>query len=120
MTVFEYAAAIEKAFERAAKDANGYERKTTFAHDFALSEPFKNGIEQTYNQAAKEWFEPWSYEYATELVWVLNFLCWLHHGLKHNELSEKYSNLYYIARDRLFNAYRGNNEALSYIYQTLD
>lgn len=103
--MFNYAAAIERMFEREMAErttmwGKDYKRLTTFAHDFALAECFgDDAILDTCKRAVREWIG--NYKYVTELIMVLNWLCWFWYDCdqKDVELSSLYAELYYAARD---------------------
>ena len=104
--LFQYAAAMEKIFERvtAENSLGEYKRKTTFVNDFAIAECFgDSSIRDTYRRALRDWLS--SYEYATELAMSLNHLCWFWHYNGEPELSKLYSTLYYKARDAFYEYY---------------
>lgn len=106
-----YAACIERAFEREMATRSTlwgkeYKRLTTFANDLAIAECFgDDAILDTYRRAVKEWIG--DYKYMTELIMVLNWLCWFWHDCDRAdvELSGIYADLYYAARDAFYEHY---------------
>lgn len=100
-----YAAAIEHMFEeematRATMWGKDYKRLTTFANDFAIAECFgDDAILDTYKRALRGWIG--DYKYMTELIMVLNWLCWFWHDCDEKDLvlSKLYAELYYHAVD---------------------
>lgn len=106
----------EAAWEAAVRDM-GYTRKTTFWSDFTIADAFGNdAIRDTYERS-KDWLG--NLEYGTELVLVLNHKCWAWYE-KDKVRGELYSDLYYKAYDLLREKHKGNKEAMSYIFNTLD
>lgn len=101
--LFQYAAAIERMFEKetatnATLWGKTYKRLTTFANDFAIAECFgDDAILDTYKRAVRGWIG--HYKYMTELIMVLNWLCWFWHlcDQKDEDLSRLYADLYYQA-----------------------
>lgn len=94
----------------------GYEVITTFGNDFDIADAFgKFAIMETYMRAMAEWKT--NYKYLTELVLILNWKCWQHHG-KNEEYSDLYADLYYKARDYALNNLKG--EEFTYFYDITD
>lgn len=94
----------------------GYKQITTFFQDFSMAENFGiNGIKDTYKRAFKEWKS--NYKYLTELVMVLNWKIWQHHG-KRDDFAELYNDLWKEADEYACTHLKG--EALDYFYQTTD
>lgn len=94
----------------------GYRPFTTFYEDFSIADNFgPNAIKDTYKRAFRSWKT--DYKYLTELVMVLNWKIWEHHG--HNE---EYAKIY----DELWrkaDAWAMNNlkdEELTYFIRTTD
>lgn len=94
----------------------GYKPITTFYTDFSIADGFGvAAIKDTYERAMKHWKS--DYKYLTELVMVLNWKIWEHHG--HND---RYAKLY----DELWtkaDIYAQENlegDELSYFYRTTD
>lgn len=101
---FRYARAIEGAFEEHARDMNGYQRITTFANDFALADLFgTKAIVQTYVTAVKSYMN--NYKYFTELILVLNYLCWFWYYNGEETLSKQYAALYHDCAARFDDHY---------------
>lgn len=133
--ILQYGAAIEQTINRvmienAQQAGKEYKPFTTFASDFAMAECFgDDAILDTYNRASRSWVS--DYKYFTELVMVLNHLCWFWYYNKEKELSALYGDLYYKAVDA-FDEYWGEkdgdteedaarkDEACSYYYNVTD
>lgn len=116
---FRYAMSIEKSFERFSLEMSGYERFTTFASDFALAELFgDNGVRKTYTGALKAWQS--DFKYLTELEMVLNWLCWFWHYNGEPDLSALYSELFYKCRDKFYERFAENDEAVEYHFRCTD
>lgn len=129
--VFFYASAIEKAFEGYFPAIGSpYQRKTTFASDFAIAECYgDNSIKDTYRRASKEWMA--DKDYATELALVLNWYSWFWYDNGEQELSALYADLFYKCKDAFYKQWRvkktdseaeriRKEEAQSYFFHTLD
>jgi len=129
--IFNYAAAIERTFERYFVGiGNPYQRITTFASDFALAECYgDNSVLDTYRRASKSWMS--DYKYATELSMVLNWYSWFWYDNGEPGLSKLYADLFYKSKDAFYKAYKfrktdteeersHKEEAQSYFYETLD
>lgn len=107
--LLQYAAAIESTIRRvmvenAINAGKTYEPFTTFANDFAIAECFgDSAILDTYKRAVRGWIG--NYKYMTELVMVLNHLCWFWYYNKEQDLSQLYSDLYYKAADAFYEFY---------------
>ena len=94
----------------------GYKQITTFFEDFSIADNFGvNAIKDTYKRAFNDWHT--NYKYLTELVMVLNWKIWEHHG--HND---EYAKLYdELWRDT--DEYACTNlkdDELRYFYRTTD
>ena len=120
--VFEFAAASEAMFERAAEGMNGYKRKTTFFADFSIADYLlgvePDAIEQTYKNAFKSWrkdFEMWA-----EIVLVLNHKSWFWYENDEQDLSMKYSDLYLQAKDVFWEEHGENQKAVDYWFEWID
>lgn len=103
------------------EELSGYVPKTTFWEDFEIADVFgENAIKETYERAIKEWID--NVVYSTELVMVLNHRCWYWYGKNNEVLSDLYSELYYKADEAVSNHFqsKGDDESLSYYYQTID
>lgn len=129
--VFNYASAIEKAFEGYFPAIGSpYQRKTTFASDFAIAECYgDNSIKDTYRRASKEWMA--DKDFATELALVLNWYSWFWYDNGEQELSALYADLFYKCKDAFYKQWRvkktdseaeriRKEEAQSYFFHTLD
>ena len=129
--VFNYASAIEKAFEGYFPAIGSpYQRKTTFASDFAIAECYgDNSIKDTYRRASKQWMA--DKDYATELALVLNWYSWFWYDNGEQELSALYADLFYKCKDAFYKQWRvkktdseaeriRKEEAQSYFFHTLD
>lgn len=117
--IFQYAACIERAFERFSLEQSGYKRFTSFANDFAIAECFGDGgIKDTFRRALAAWKK--DYKYLTELEMVLNWLCWFWYENKEDELSALYSELYYAARNKFYEIHGKNEEAVTYHFDCTD
>ena len=116
---FKYGASIEKAFERYSLEMSGYKRLTTFANDFALAELFgDDSVRKTYAEASKAYKD--NYKFLTELEMVLNWLCWFWDANKEPELSRLYAGLFYECRDKFYDRFRNDAEAVEYHFNCTD
>lgn len=129
--IFQYAAAIEHTFEEYFPSIGSeYQRKTTFAADFAMAECCGDAsVADTYRRASKEWMS--NKEFATELALVLNWYCWFWYDNGEPCLSKLYADLYYKCKDAFYKAWKikktdsdeeriRKEEAQSYFFHTLD
>ena len=129
--VFNYASAIEHAFEGYFPAIGSpYQRKTTFASDFAIAECYgDDSIKDTYRRASKEWMA--DKDFATELALVLNWYSWFWYDNGEPELSALYADLFYKCKDAFYKQWRvkktdseaeriRKEEAQSYFFHTLD
>ena len=99
------------------QELTGYEPKTTFWQDFCIADAFgPSAVQDTYDRAFNEWKT--NVEYLTEMVMVLNHLCWYHYGKKNEVLSKLYSNLYYQAHEWALDNLKGDD--LDYYIRTTD
>jgi len=96
---------------------NGYEMKTTFWQDFTIADLFGlDAVQQTYNNAFKEWKK--DTVYITELALVVNWKCWQHYNKNNMAMYELYHDLYYKTRDWCLNHLKGKD--LKYYIDTTD
>lgn len=128
--IMNYAACLERAFERYCAEMSGYKRITTFANDFAIAEAYGyHAIRDTYRRAKRAWMG--DYKYATELSMVLNWLCWFWYENKDQELSALYGELFYDCQDSFYARYETTEadsdderakkeEAVSYYFSCTD
>lgn len=129
--IFQYAMAIERTFERYFQQiGSDYQRKTTFASDFAIAECYgDDSVLDTYRRASKEWMT--DRDYATELALVLNWYSWFWYDNGEPGLSALYADLFYKSKDTFYKAYKvkktdspeeasRKEEARSYFFHTLD
>lgn len=118
--IFAIAMGYELGFENYSKEMSGYERKTTFVSDLVLAELVSGvkGVKDTYKRVTKSWLSDLTY--YTEFVMALNWLCWARYNEGKTEISKLYSDLFYEAKDALYNKFEGDKEAISYIFNTLD
>ena len=94
----------------------GYTTMTTFWQDFSIADAFGvAAIKDTYKRAFKEWKE--DYKYLTELVMVLNWKIWQHHG-KNDRYAKLYNELWDEANQYALDNLKG--EELSYFFRTTD
>ena len=94
----------------------GYTTMTTFWQDFSIADAFGvAAIKDTYKRAFKEWKE--DYKYLTELVMVLNWKIWQHHG-KNDRYAELYNELWDEANQYASDNLKG--EELSYFFRITD
>lgn len=99
------------------QEETGYQPKTTFWSDFCIADKFgPSSVQDTYDRAFNEWKT--NVEYITEMVMVLNHLCWYHFGKKNETLSKLYSKLYYQAHEWALDNLKG--EDLDYYLSTTD
>ena len=101
---FRHARALEATFESYMREQNGYNRITTFANDFALADPLgTEAVVITYALAVKSYLD--NYKYMTELILVLNFLCWFWHDNDELILAKQYAVLYHDCVSRFDDHY---------------
>lgn len=94
----------------------GYVPKTTFYMDFSIADKFgEAAIEDTYKRAFDEWKN--NIEYLTELVMVLNWKIFEHHGTN-DKLAGLYDKLWKAAD--LWCMENLNGEDLMYYLRTTD
>lgn len=106
-----------KALNKDAVEAmTGYRPFTTFYEDFSIADNFgPNAIKNTYKRAFKAWKT--DHKYLTELIMVLNWKIWEHHG--HNEEYAKlYNELWEKADAWAMDHLKG--EELTYFIRTTD
>lgn len=119
MNIFTYAARCEAMFENYLREASGYERKTTFYSDLSIAEVFgQKAIKDTYRRVIKKWMD--NIEYITEFVMAVNIKAWEHHDRGNLELSKLYSTLYHDSYAKVAEHFEGNEEAISYFFNTID
>lgn len=95
---------------------NGYETITTFWEDFSIADAFgESAIRDTYKRAFNEW--KGNYKYLTELVMVLNWKIWQHHG-KNEQIAQVYNELW--ERADLYACENLKGEEASYFFRTTD
>lgn len=94
----------------------GYKPITTFYEDFSIADHFGTAaIKDTYKRAFRSWKK--DCKYLTELVMVLNWKIWEHHG--HNEAYAKlYNTLWEEADAWAMDNLKG--EELSYFIRITD
>lgn len=95
----------------------GYKPQTTFYTDFSIAEMCDGvaGVRDTYKRAFNEWKN--NVVFLTELVMVLNWKIWEHHG--HNEeYARVYNELWETADAWACNNLTGGD--LIYFYRTTD
>lgn len=122
--VFNFAMREEKIFEYNMKNLSGYERQTTFANDLAIAEWCEvrlgedKALYDTYKRVMREWIG--NIKYITEFVLVLNFRCnlWFQRG--DEELSARYSEMYYDALGLVRQHFKDDEEQLLYFEKTID
>lgn len=96
-----------------------YSRKTTFASDFAIAEPFGiDSVLETYKTAVAQWCD--NKEYFAELILVTNQNAWYFDARKQADWSKLYIELYYTTRDLFFDHLGDNQEAMDYYYDYVD
>lgn len=98
----------------------GYERKTTFYADLTIADFFgEKAIKDTYNRVCKSWIH--NIEYITEFALCLNHKSWEHSAKKgHNNLVQLYADLWYEIKDKIYDHYKNNREALDYFFNITD
>ena len=129
--IFQYAAAIEHTFEEYFPSIGSeYQRKTTFASDFAIAECYgDNSVKDTFRRAWDGWKD--DKDFATELALVLNWYCWFWYDNGEPGLSKLYGDLYYKCKDAFYKhwaeektdspaAKAWKEEVRSYFFHTLD
>ena len=129
--IFQYASAIERTFEKYFPSiGSDYQRKTTFANDFAIAECYgDNAILDTYKRAVRDWMS--NRDYITELALVLNWYSWFWYDNGEPALSSLYAKLFYQCKDAFYKAWKvkktdtdeeriRKEEAQSYFFHTLD
>lgn len=98
-------------------DMTGYEPKTTFWSDFSIADRFGiPAVKDTFKRA----FEHWrcDYVYLTELVMMLNWKIWQHHGMGRMELAKVYDELWREADEWALENLKDEEKA--YYIRTLD
>ena len=113
-----FGAVEEGCFEKNVEDT-GYTRKTTFYSDLSIAEwcDYIAGAKDTHKRVMKDWIN--DYVYITEYIMCLNHKCWEWYE-KDDELSNTYRKLYEEAYYKAQEHFEGNQEALRYMFQTLD
>ena len=94
----------------------GYKPLTSFWDDFSIADNFGlDAICDTYSRAFQEWKS--NYKYLTELVMVLNWKIWQHHG--HNQ---KFAELYNVLWEQVDHYAQKNlkGDELTYYFVTTD
>lgn len=95
----------------------GYVPKTTFYMDFSIADGFGvDAIKDTYKRSFDDWKS--DVVYFTELVMVLNWKCWEHHGKDNDVYTALYSDLYYQAREYALDNFK--DEDIEYFLETTD
>lgn len=90
---------------------------TTFWQDFRIADAFGiSAVKDTYKRAFNEWKD--DYRYLTDLVMVLNHLCWFWYERGNEELSKLYSDLFYETQDYAYENLKG--EELDYFFRITD
>lgn len=118
MTIFQYAALEELSFENFVSQ-NGYTRKTTFYSDLSLADALgESAVTDTYKSVMKEWIS--NLEFITEFVMCLNLKSWGMYERGKESMSKLYSELYYKGLNAIREHYSDNEDALRYIFDTLD
>lgn len=109
----------EKIFEKNT-DEFGYKRKTTFFSDLSIAEwcNYIAGVKDTHKRVMENWMN--DYTYITEYIMCLNLKTWEWYDRGNNELSNAYRKLYEEAYYKAEEHFEGNQEALNYMFQTLD
>lgn len=116
MDVFQYSANVQASFNASFPDYNVI---TTFAGDFAIADYYsQESVKETATTVWDFWKD--NYKWATEIVMVLNFMCWLHNDKGNIELSRLYGELYYEYRDKFYKQFEGNEEANDYFFRMTD
>ena len=119
MNILEYAARAERAWEMQMQDLSGYKRKTTFYSDLSIAECYGvDAIKDTYNRVVKEWMG--NIEYITEFAICLNHKSWEHHARHNDNLVKLYAELWYEIKDKIYEHYDGNQDALDYFFEVTD
>lgn len=98
------------------EEMTGYKPITTFYTDFSIADHFgAEAIMDTFHRAFEGWKE--DYKFLTELVMVLNWKIWEHHG--HNDAYAKlYNRLWAKADNYACSHLKGDK--LAYFYKTTD
>lgn len=130
MDVFQYAALAESLFERKAAET-GYKRITTFYSDLSIAEWIGGGegVKSTYNDIVREWMD--DCKFFTEFVLSLNWKSWEWYERSEiskyasqkeeaREISEVYANLFYEARDKFYEHFKDDKDALHYFFEVTD
>lgn len=112
--------AREQAIFTANMRERGYETISTFYQDLTIAEVLdgEKGVRDTTARVKSSWLD--NLEMFTEFVMALNAKCWEHWERKNNELGQLYADLYYEMRDMLYDHYEGNEDAIHYIYTTIE
>lgn len=116
--LFQYAAKCERHFEKQL-EMTGYTRISTFYAGLSIAEcGGADAIRDTYKRVMKSWIG--DVKMITEFVMCLNYKCWEHYERFNNELANLYGRLFDAARDKVYTHYEGNEDAVAYIWRTLD
>lgn len=97
----------------------GYKPISTYYTDFGIAERFGElSILETFENAVKYWGE--DIKWMTEIVMVLNWKQWKHHGISGNDkLVELYYRLQQEATKHILDNFK-DEEDLRYFYSTTD
>jgi len=99
----------------------GYKPFTTFFTDLDIANGFGvESVKDTYKRVTEQWLD--DYKYYTEFVMCLNLHLWdryQNHG-KDDPLARLYNDLFFEAKEKLWNRWENDDEASEYIFNTLD
>lgn len=117
MNILQKAAAQQAAFSKYEKDNFGYETISTFYSDLTIADAYgKNGVLDTFKRVIKHWFK--DRDMFTEFVICLNVKAWQHHGEGNQQLSALYSDLFYKAKDKVYDEW--SKEDIRYFFEMTD
>lgn len=70
--------------------------ETTVFNDLRIAEHFgTEAIQETYNRLSQMFLNGKLYWYCTELMYILNSLCWMHYEWDNIDYSKLYADLFY-------------------------
>ena len=131
MNIFAYMNQEEVYFRNYFAQVGDYQVKYTFFGDLSIAEVYgKASVKDTYKNVMQSWIG--GIEAITEFCMALNIKSWewdaraqqegLAEDMKNNavELSELYADLFYKCRDKIYEHYKDNSDALDYFYRTTD
>lgn len=117
MNILNKAAAQQAAFTKYEKENFGYETVSTFYSDLTIADFYgEKAVKDTFQRVVKSWFK--DRDMFTEFVLCLNTKAWQHHGEGHMALSALYSDLFYKAKDKVYDEW--SKEDIRYFFEMTD